>query len=246
MSPHATTRISPATATSSATATIGEGATATGSRRYRVLIVDDHPIVRHGLAELINKTDRFEVCAQVASASAALEMIQQHQPHAAIIDISLEGGSGLELIKQVRAQEWPTRMLVSSMHDELLYAERALRAGAMGYVNKSEATEQVIDALDHVLEDRVFLSGPMTERVLQRMMQSGGNIGSSPVEGLSDRELEVFEMIGQGLSTREIAKRLHLSPKTIETHREHLKTKLNLENNNQLVRMAVQWVLDRQ
>ena len=228
-----------------ATSTLTASTTTTASRRYRVLIVDDHPIVRHGLAELINSTDRFEVCGQVGSAAAALEIIQKHQPHAAIIDISLEGGSGLELIKQVRAHEWPTRMLVSSMHDELLYAERALRAGAMGYVNKAEATEQVIDALDHVLDDRIFLSGPMTERVLQRMMQSGGKMGASPVESLSDRELEVFEMIGQGLSTREIAKRLHLSPKTIETHREHLKTKLNLDNNNQLVRMAVQWVLDR-
>ena len=218
---------------------------ATGARRYRVLIVDDHPIVRHGLAQLINNTNRFEVCGQVGSAAAALDIIQRQQPHAAVIDISLEGGSGLELIKQVRAHDWPTRMLVSSMHDELLYAERALRAGAMGYVNKAEATEQVVQALDSVLENRIFLSGPMTERVLQRMMQSGGKMGASPVESLSDRELEVFEMIGQGLSTREIAKRLHLSPKTIETHREHLKTKLNLDNNNQLVRMAVQWVLER-
>ena len=233
MSAHATSTLTPASPN------------ATATRRYRVLIVDDHPIVRHGLAQLINNTNRFEVCGQVGSAAAALDIIQRQQPHAAVIDISLEGGSGLELIKQVRAHDWPTRMLVSSMHDELLYAERALRAGAMGYVNKAEVTEQVVQALDSVLENRIFLSGPMTERVLQRMMQSGGTMGASPVESLSDRELEVFEMIGQGLSTREIAKRLHLSPKTIETHREHLKTKLNLDNNNQLVRMAVQWVLER-
>ena len=234
MSAHATSTLTPASPN------------ATATRRYRVLIVDDHPIVRHGLAQLINNTNRFEVCGQVGSAAAALDIIQRQQPHAAVIDISLEGGSGLELIKQVRAHDWPTRMLVSSMHDELLYAERALRAGSMGYINKVEGTEKIIEAIHQILTGRIYLSGPMTERVLQRMMRNEPEPGSSPIDALSDRELEVFEMIGHGQTTRQIAKKLHLSPKTIETHREHIKTKLHLQNNNELVRQAVQWALENQ
>ncbi|MEX0741697.1 MAG: response regulator transcription factor [Phycisphaeraceae bacterium] len=214
------------------------------TRKSRVLIVDDHPIVRHGLAQLIDGASSLEVCGQVANASEALDAIRQMKPHVAVIDISLEGGNGLELIKQVKAEGCTTKMLVSSMHDELLYAERALRAGAMGYINKAEGTERIIEAIQQILDGRIYLSGPMTERVLHRMMRNDGKLGESPIDTLSDRELEVFEMIGQGQTTKEIAKKLHLSPKTIETHREHIKTKLNLSNNNELVRHAVQWVLE--
>ncbi|MFA9480216.1 response regulator [Phycisphaerales bacterium AB-hyl4] len=209
-----------------------------------ILIVDDHPIVRHGLAQLIDDTTGLEVCEKASNAADALDAIRKHQPDVAVIDISLGGGNGLELIKQVKAEGSQTKMLVSSMHDELLYAERALRAGAMGYINKSEGTDRIIEAIRQILTGRIYLSGPITERVLQRMMRNDGRAGDSPIDTLSDRELEVFEMIGQGKTTKQIAKSLHLSPKTIETHREHIKTKLNLENNNELVRHAVQWVLE--
>ncbi|MEX1017255.1 MAG: response regulator transcription factor [Phycisphaeraceae bacterium] len=214
------------------------------ARKCRVLVVDDHPIVRHGLAQLIDGSSTLEVCGQAASASEALDAIRQMKPQVAVIDISLGGGNGLELIKQVKSEGCDTKMLVSSMHDEMLYAERALRAGAMGYVNKAEGTERIIEAIEQILGGRIYLSSPMTERVLQRMMRNDGKLGDSPIDALSDRELEVFEMIGQGQTTKQIAKKLHLSPKTIETHREHIKTKLNLANNNELVRHAVQWVLE--
>lgn len=209
------------------------------------MIIDDHPIVRHGLGQLIRNTPDLEICGEAATAGEALQLIREVQPDVAVIDLSLEGGNGLELIKQIKAEELPTRMLVSSMHDEMLYAERSLRAGAMGYINKVQGTERLIEAIHQILEDRIYLSGPMTERVLQRMMRTDKDApAGSPVEDLSDRELEVFEMIGQGQTTRQIAKSLHLSPKTVETHREHIKTKLNLQNNNELVRQAVQWVLE--
>lgn len=220
--------------------------TVRSTKKTTVLIVDDHPIVRHGLAQLIDRSPTLQMCGEAASASEALHLCRENEPDVAVIDISLDGGNGLELIKQIKAQGVDTKMLVSSMHDELLYAERALRAGAMGYINKIEGTEKIIEAIHQILEGRIYLSGPMTERVLQRMMRTDTDATESPIESLSDRELEVFEMIGQGLTTRQIAKKLHLSPKTIETHREHIKTKLNLQNNNELVRQAVQWVLENQ
>ena len=216
------------------------------TRQYSVLIVDDHPIVRHGLAQLIDDGPRFNVCGQTACASEALTLVQRLKPDVMVVDLSLEGGNGLELIKQVKAQGLDTRMLVSSMHDEMLYAERSLRAGAMGYINKEQATDKIVEAINQILEGRIYLSEPMTERVLHRMMRKGHDADSSPIQSLSDRELEVFEMIGKGLTTQQIARKLHLSPKTVETHREHIKSKLDLKNNNELVRHAVQWVLENQ
>lgn len=215
-------------------------------KTYKVLLVDDHPIVRHGLTELIEQSSNLEVCGESASSSEALQLVRETDPDVVVIDISLGGGNGLELIKQIKAQGSDAHMIVSSMHDELLYAERALRAGAMGYINKIEGTEKIIEAIHQILTGRIYLSGPMTERVLQRMMRNEPEPGSSPIDALSDRELEVFEMIGHGQTTRQIAKKLHLSPKTIETHREHIKTKLHLQNNNELVRQAVQWALENQ
>ena len=216
------------------------------TKAYKILLVDDHPIVRHGLRELIQEAGDMEVSGEAASSAEALQLIRETDPDVVVIDISLGGGNGLELIKQIAAQGSEARMLVSSMHDELLYAERSLRAGAMGYINKVEGTEKVVEAIHQIMEGRIYLSGPMTERVLQRMMRSEPEPGTSPIDALSDRELEVFEMIGHGQTTRQMAKKLHLSPKTIETHREHIKTKLHLENNNELVRQAVQWALENQ
>ncbi len=212
----------------------------------RVLIVDDHPVVRHGLSELINRTADLEVVGQAGKASEAISVLDAVKPDLVVIDISLEDGSGIELIKQLKARNPEVKMLVNSMHDEKLYAERALRAGAMGYVNKEESMDQIVEAIRQVLRGRVYLSNAMSDRVLHRVVSGGSEEEGerSPVETLSDRELEVFELMGKGLTTRQIAKKLHLSPKTVETHREHIKTKLNLTNNNQLLRHAVQWVLE--
>ncbi|MFA9480363.1 response regulator [Phycisphaerales bacterium AB-hyl4] len=210
-----------------------------------MLIVDDHPVVRHGLSHLIDATPGLTVCGKVSNLADALDAIRNLRPAIAVVDINLgEGGNGLEVIKQAVAENVSTKMLVSSMHDDLIYADRALQAGAMGYVNKDEGTDQLIEAIRQILSGRIYLSGPMTDRMLQRTRRHGGKIGDSPTGILSDREREVFALIGKGQTTKQIAEQLHLSPKTIESHREHIMTKLDLEHSNQLIRHAVQWVLE--
>jgi DNA-binding NarL/FixJ family response regulator len=211
--------------------------------KYRVLIVDDHPIVRHGLAELIAHEPDLEVCGEASDTPEALRQVEATQPHVVIVDISLKSGHGIDLIEQVKAKDERIKMLVSSIHDESLFAERALRAGAMGYINKQEATEKVIDAIRQVLRGEIYLSPRMSNRLLHTVV-GGERLDQNPIEGLSNRELEVFEMIGQGLTTKQIAGKLHLSPKTIETHREKIKMKLNLANSTELSHRAVQWVLE--
>lgn len=209
----------------------------------RILIVDDHPIVRQGLARMIAEEPDLEVCGEAEDASQALRQVTESKPDLVIIDISLKSGTGIELIKQIKARDEQVRMLVSSMHDESLFAERSLRAGAMGYINKQEAADKIIGAIRSVLQGKIYLSSQLTDRVLHRMI-GGKHPEGSPVEGLSDRELEVFELIGSGLTTRQIAAKLHLSPKTVETHRENIKKKLNLVNAIELTRYAVEWVLE--
>jgi DNA-binding NarL/FixJ family response regulator len=211
--------------------------------RTRILIVDDHPIVRRGLAELIEHEEDLEVCAEAADAAEAMHRVAATHPHVVVVDISLPGDNGIELIKKIRAYDDGIRMLVSSMHDESLYAERVLRAGAKGYINKSEATENIIDAIRLILSGRVYLSQRMTDRVLQQV-GGGEDPEHSPVDELSDRELEVFELIGRGLATRQIAEQLHLSTKTIDTYRTNIKTKLNLSTGTEMTQRAVQWVLE--
>lgn len=211
--------------------------------KYRVLIVDDHPIVRHGLAELIAHEADLEVCGEASDTPEALRQVEATQPHVVIVDISLKSGHGIDLIEQIKAKDERIKMLVSSIHDESLFAERALRAGAMGYINKQEATEKVIDAVRQVLRGEIYLSPRMSNRLLHTVV-GGDRLDQNPIEGLSNRELEVFEMIGQGLTTKQIAGKLHLSPKTIETHREKIKMKLNLANSTELSHRAVQWVLE--
>lgn len=216
------------------------------ARKIRVFIVDDHPIVRHGLAQVIGQEPDFEICGEAAEASTAFRQIEQTKPDLAIIDIMLRDASGLELIKQIRACNDQVKMLVTSMHDETLYAERALRAGAMGYVKKEEAVTKVIEAMRQVLKGKIYLSPAMADHFLHRALRGGEEPERSPIERLSDRELEVFELIGRGLTTRQIAERLHLSTKTIETHREHIKAKLQLKNNNELVRQAVLRLIEQE
>ena len=211
--------------------------------KYRILIVDDHPIVRHGLREVISHEPDLEVCAEAAEAPEALQLVKDMSPDLVLIDLSLRSGHGIELIEQIKAHNDHVKMLVSSMHDESLFAERVLRAGAMGYINKLESTTRIIDAIRQVLRGEISLSPYMSNRLLHAVAGSEP-LSGDPVGQLSNRELEVFEMIGQGLATKQIAGRLHLSPKTVETHREKIKSKLNLANSNELSRRAVQWVLE--
>ncbi len=217
----------------------------TSLTKRRILIVDDHPLVRRGLADLIAGEPDLEVCGEAADAAEALQKVAATQPHLVVVDISLRSGHGLELIEEIKARFGHVKMLVSSVHDETLFAERALRAGAMGYVNKQEATETVIRAIHQVFRGEIYLSGNMANRLL-RTVVGGEPLGDDPIKGLSNRELEVFEMIGRGLTTRQIAEKLHLSPKTIETHREKIKSKLSLASGTELSHRAMQWVMESQ
>jgi DNA-binding NarL/FixJ family response regulator len=212
--------------------------------KARIVLVDDHPVVRRGLAALLASQPDLEVCGEAADTIEALRLVQMHSPDLMLIDISLKGGNGIELIRQIRARNGTTRMLVVSMHDEALFAERALRAGALGYVQKQEAAEKVVDAVREVLGGGIYLSPGMTDRVLRRSLTNGQAVSGLPDEALSDRELQVFELIGQGLTTRDVAGKLHLSVKTVETYREHIKAKLQLRNGAELSRQAAQWVLE--
>jgi DNA-binding NarL/FixJ family response regulator len=207
----------------------------------KVLIVDDHPVVRLGLAEMINRETDLTVCGEAAEVTEAMRKMEASHPDVVIIDISLEGESGIELIEHIRAR-WPSvKMLVSSAHDERVFAGRVLRAGAMGYLSKREALTKIVEALRQVLRGEVYLSPQMATVLLQRVA-TGKSLDLDPIEALSNRELQVFEMIGQGLTTQEIARKLQVSPKTVESHREGVKMKLNLRNSAQLTRRAFQWV----
>jgi len=210
-------------------------------RKSTVFLVDDHPVVRHGLALVIGQQGDLEVCGEAANASDAIKMVEQNPPDLMIIDISLEDGDGIELIKDIRIRQPKVKMLVSSMHDEELYAERALRAGARGYIGKAAPSEQFINAIRQILKGELYVSEAMSSRLLQRAVGGKTELARSPVESLSDRELTVFGMIGQGMSTRQIAKKLFLSIKTVETYREHIKTKLNLASGTELTHHAMRW-----
>jgi DNA-binding NarL/FixJ family response regulator len=213
--------------------------------KARVLIVDDHPVTRIGLTELINAEPDLEVCGAAADMAEALQQIENNLPNVAIVDLSLPGGSGIELIEQVKSRYPDVKMLVSSAYDESMFAERAMRAGAMGFINKQETTEKLISAIRQVLLDEVYLSPRMANRLL-RCVVSGNSQSNNPITGLTNRELEVFGLIGEGITTKQIAGKLHLSPKTIETHREKIKSKLNLKNSAELSCRAVQWAIERQ
>jgi len=214
----------------------------TRSGPARVLIVDDHPVVRRGLAEVLSGTADFVVCAEADSAVEALRAVAEAGPDVAVVDLTLKGKSGLELLKDLRVRHPDLPVLVLSMHDESLYAERALRAGARGYIMKDGRMEDVVEALRQVRAGRVYLSPRMTSRLLGRLTGGGAGDGASPMQRLTDRELEVFEMIGLGRATREIAEALHLSVKTVDTHRENIKRKLNLPGGTELSRHAFLWV----
>lgn len=214
-----------------------------GIATTRILIVDDHPIVRAGYSLLINRQPNLEICGEAETAGEALRLARDENPHLVIIDLTLKSGNGLELCKQLAHMNSELPMLVISAHDEQLYADRALRCGARGFINKEEATTKLIEAIRTVMSGKVWLSPQMTDRLLARV-GNGESPAASPIESLSDRELEVFELIGQGQTTHQIAARLHLSSKTVESYRENLKRKLNLRNSTELTQHAVQWVLE--
>lgn len=208
--------------------------------KTKVLLVDDHPLVREWLTNLINEEADFEVCGQAGDARAALELIGKLSPRIAVVDISLDGGSGLELIKDIKAQYPKTDAIVLSMHDEALYAERAMRAGAAGYIMKREATGKVLDALRAVLAGGLFFSNAVNAMLAQKLVQ-GASAKPTAVEILSDRELEVFQLLGRGYNTRQISEQMKVSFKTIQAYCARIKEKLNLANINELIFHAVRW-----
>jgi DNA-binding NarL/FixJ family response regulator len=214
----------------------------TGPGPKRILIVDDHPMMRQGLMQLIESERDLVVCGEAENAGQALERAGQLKPDLLLADISLPGKNGLELIKDLQSTRSSLPVLIISMHDEMLYGERVLRAGGRGYIMKQEGGKKIMEAIRQVLSGKVFVSEKMSSQILENLTNRSPRPTRSPVERLTDREFEVFQLIGQGLSTREIAGQLHLSSKTVEVHRINIKQKLNLKTATELIRFAVRWV----
>jgi DNA-binding NarL/FixJ family response regulator len=213
-------------------------------RKRTVFIVDDHPLLRQGLALLINRENDLAVCGEAQEAQTAMHAIAQYQPDILIVDISLNGPDGLDLLKNIRNSYPGLPVLILSMHDEATYAERALRARANGYIMKQEATEKVLVAVRRILNGEVYLSDRIANKLLRQYIGGASTALQSRLNALSDRELEVFRSIGEGRSTRQIADELHLSVKTVETYQAHLKEKLALRSGRELIQHAIQWKLN--
>ncbi len=209
------------------------------------LVVDDHPVFRQGLVALIRSDDRYEVCAEAGTAAETLTALERAVPDIALIDISLVGQNGLDLVKTLKAAHPEILVLIISMHDEVIYAERALKAGARGYVMKQEAASVMLDAIKTVLSGKIYVSATMRDRLLETMFSARDEADSHSVERLSDRELEVLELMGQGYGAAEIAKMLNLSVKTVNAYRDHIKEKLRIDGAGDLRRFAVKWVQSR-
>jgi|ERR1044071_2765612 DNA-binding NarL/FixJ family response regulator len=214
----------------------------TKTGKTRILLVDDHAIVRFGIRQVIDRQNDLMVCGEEESAARALDAIGNLKPDLVIADISLKDSSGLELMRNIKAQSPKLPILVISAHDEKVYAEIAFRAGALGYLMKEEALEKVLTAIRRVLSGAIYVSDTLAARMLQQQVRGKADINESPVKSLSDRELEVFQLIGRWKKTREIAEELHLSIKTIEYYREQIKRKLNLKSAAELTQHATAWV----
>ena len=210
------------------------------AKRAKVFIVDDHAIVRQGLAELINDQADLVTCGEADSPPEAMKQIAATKPDVVVVDITLKDGDGIDLCRQIHERWAKLPILILSMHDETMYAERVLRAGAMGYVMKQEPQEKVMAAIRRVLAGETYLSEQMAAKLLRSFSGARGNAEIAPLERLSDRELQIFRLIGEGRSVKDIADALFLSPKTIETHKEHIKQKLNLTSSNDLLRYAIE------
>ncbi|MHB1081130.1 MAG: response regulator [Prosthecobacter sp.] len=208
----------------------------------RLLVVDDHPIFRHGMCQVLSQVSGVMVCGEASNARSALEVMRQQKPEVALIDVSMPGTNGIELIKHMLAEQPSLIILIISMHDESLYALRALRAGAKGYVVKQQALEHILAALHKVIGGGVYISPQFTEKLVFKAIQgSEGDLGT-PVDKLSDREFEVLQLFGRNKTTREIADSLHLSVKTVETHRMHIKEKLGFKDADEMTKFAIEWV----
>jgi len=207
----------------------------------RIFLVDDHPIFRQGLVRLINDEEDLEVCGEAGTAAQALDALRHTAADAVVVDISLPGADGIELVKHLRTEHPHIPILVISAHDERVYAMRALRAGAFGYLMKQEGHQTLIPALRRILTGKVWVSDSYGEQIIYKVAR-GAEDGASPLDSLSDRELEVLRHVGEGKSSNQIAEALHLSVKTVETHRLHVKEKLDLQTSAELVRFATEWV----
>jgi DNA-binding NarL/FixJ family response regulator len=214
------------------------------SGKIKVFIIDDHELVRQGLRTLISSEDDLEVCGEAANVCQAKQLKQSIEPDLAVIDISLPDGSGLDLINNLHQWRPEMRIIVLSMYDDELFAERALNSGAMGYINKQDSANKLLEAIRQVLDNKVYVSPKITDRLLKRFSNSAQNVNRSPVDLLSDREIQVFELIGNGKKTAEIAEQLNISVKTIETYRSNIKQKFNLTSSAELTRSAVLWSLE--
>jgi DNA-binding NarL/FixJ family response regulator len=210
--------------------------------KYKILVVDDHDVVREGLSRIIIQEKDFTVCGLASDATEALKLLESEQPDLVIVDIALEGMNGIELTKIIRARFPTVRILTLSMHKEALYAERALRAGSNGYIAKKESGRKLLGAIRQVLQGHVYVSEDFNELILQKLSNPNRELGSFSIDVLSDRELEVFQLIGQGFGTRQIAEELKISMKTVEAHREHIRAKCHLAANFDLVQQAIYWV----
>ena len=210
-----------------------------GPKKSRVLIIDDHVMVREGVAEIIKHEADLDVCGTATTANEGIEAVRKLKPDVVLVDITLPGKNGVEFIKDARAMDPELSILVMSMHDESLYADRVLRAGGRGYIRKQEGGEKLIEALRRVLRGEIAVSEKMTGKLLEKF--SGRTTMDSPLEGLSDRELEVFQLVGQGKTMKEIGDELHLSPKTVEVHRAHIREKLKITGAAELVAYAARW-----
>ena len=226
---------------SKTTATQNSESSSSDVEARRILIVDDHPVFRRGMMALLVEQKDFHICGEAENASQALALMRERKPDMALVDISLPGMNGIELIKMMLAEEPKLSIIILSMHDESLYALRALRAGAKGYLMKAEAIDHVVKALRKVMDGALYISPRLSERLIFKAIQSDNSDSVSPVDRLSDRELEVLQHMGKGSGTRDIAGSLRLSIKTIETHRSHIKEKLGLKDAAELVRFASEW-----
>jgi DNA-binding NarL/FixJ family response regulator len=210
-------------------------------QKVRLMLVDDHPLVRERLAEIINREPDLVVCGEAEDRHEALAAVPACQPDLMIVDLALKNSDGLELIKDIRVR-WPkVQMLVVSMHDESLFAERVIRAGAQGYITKQEATRKILQAIRRVLSGSIYLNERVAAHMIGRLSNRNGTLAATPTEMLADRELQVFTLIGRGLSTHDIAERLHIAVKTVETYRARIKEKLQLKDSSELLQCAISW-----
>lgn len=212
------------------------------SLKKKCILVDKHPVFRHGLSQLINQQPDIATAGEADNVSEALALVTSAKPDIAIIDLALKQSMGIELIKDLKVQHPALPVLVLSLYEEALYTERVLRAGAKGYIMKDAPGDEILQAVRRVLNGRIYLSQEMGTKLLTPMVNGGQDVSQSPIDRLSDRELEVFQLLGKAYETRQIAETLHVSIKTVESYREHIKVKLNLENSTQLIRKAVEWV----